>query len=160
MRSAIAHERLVWWPRIPSSEWRSFVPASDPAVPSGLPVVVDVVAKHVGRDSVQRPDTFHPVRVGTIAAWSGWVRHDPACTAAAHAALRAYVNRRQALAWTALVNVEPGAATAAWVYLAGRFTENLATNLSSRIAVSVNQAGTASPPCTWWVAGDVGRLIG
>lgn len=160
MRSTIAHERVVWQPRTPAGVYRTLVPASDPAVPPGLPVSVDVVAKHIGRDAVQTPDTYHSVRVGTIAAWSGWARHDPACPAAEHQVLRAYTHRRQAGAWAAMLTVNPASATSAWVFASGRYIETLATNIQSRIAVSINQAATNNPPCTWWVAADSARLIG
>ena len=83
MRAATGQRRVIWHPHVTASN-STLIPVSDPRVPAGLPISVDVVRVKTGRDSFQTPEKFFPVVGGQLAVGSAWVCHDPACPATQH----------------------------------------------------------------------------
>lgn len=159
MRAAVQQPRWVWrlQPGIPNCE---VVAAGDPRIPPDPPIA-GPAARLTGRDAplALAGAAMVPVRRGTLYTWRAWWRHDPACPAGTHAALRALAHRYIAAgsSWYELGRTT-AAGGATWQLVQWAWLDTTPDGISGQVHPSIDQANGG--PCTWWILGGQGIILG
>jgi hypothetical protein len=157
MRAGTGQQRVIWHPHVAAS-YSTLIPVSDPQVPAGLPVSVDVVRVKTNRDSARKPDQFFPVVAGQLITASAWACHDPACPASTHAYMQVIFHWQSPAGgqgWNTIVQLAP--TPGGWRLLqGGREINPLAYR--ARSFLTINQDAQTGQ-CRWLVAGESSTLI-
>lgn len=157
MRALTGQRRVIWHPHTEATN-STLIQATDPSVPAGLPISVDVVRVKTGRDSGASAQgwTFQ-VRWRHLIEVGGWACHDPACPATEHKdlGLGAIINRTSgAVNYRAVLpRLQP---VAGWQSLAGvvdMTTVDLRDSSTARGWCSIEQPNTTGL-CRWFMAGE------
>lgn len=86
MRALAVQQRTIWHPGTDAGN-STFIPASDPQVPEGLPENILTVRMISARDIRPTPIQYHPLINQTEMVASTWVIHNPLCKSSEHTSM-------------------------------------------------------------------------